>query len=166
MPEPEEKQVETTEEKPVEKQEDVVETTETKAEETAEYWRKRYENKQDEAARLHKKVEKFEADDIERKKAAMTEMEKLQAERDEALQKAKELETKQAQRDAAEKTGLPLVFANRLQGATPEELEADAKQLLESMPKSKGGKPLGGMAPVEAEQHTVTDADRRKFLFG
>ena len=39
-------------------------------------------------------------------------------------------------RETAEKVGLPLVFADRLKGETPEELEADAKQILEALPKT------------------------------
>jgi len=141
------------------------ETGDPKAEEAATDWKKKFENKSEEAARLHKKVEKFEAEENKRKKEAMTEQERLQAERDEALAKARELETKQAQRDAAEKIGLPLAFADRLKGGTPEELEADAKQLLESMPK-QGQKPLKGMTPAEAGTKGMTDEDFAKLLHG
>ena len=140
-------------------------TVEEKVEMSAEELARKLRNKEEEAARLHKKVEKFEQDEAERKKAAMSETERLQAELAEARKAAQELATKQAQRDAAEKIGLPLVFAERLKGATPEELEADAKKLLESMPKGKVAETKAA-APGAGESATVTDADRRKFLFG
>ena len=95
----------------------------------------------------------------------MSETERLQAELADAQRRADELATKQAQRDAAEKVGLPAVFAERIKGATPEEMEADAKLLLDNMPKAKQ-KPIGGMSPAEAEQKGLTDDDRRKFLYG
>jgi len=140
------------------------ETVEAAAEEeTAEYWKNKYQNKQDEAARLHKKVDKFETDAAERKKAEMSETERLQAELAEAQSKAKDLETRQAQNEAAVKVGLPLVFADRLKGETPEELEADAKALLASMPKQTA-KPIKGMAPGDGSPTEMTDAQRREFL--
>jgi hypothetical protein len=126
---------------------------------------KKLANKSDEAARLHKKVESYDRQEQERKKAQMTETERLQAERDEALQKATEFERKQHQRDAAEKVGLPLAFADRLKGATPEELESDAKALLESLPKAKRAS-APPSSPAEAQTKGVTDEDRRTFLFG
>ena len=149
MPEEEVKQVETTpqaEEQP----NPTTATVEEKVEMSAEELARKLRNKEDEA---------------ERKKAAMSETERLQAELAEARKAAQELATKQAQRDAAEKIGLPLVFAERLKGATPEELEADAKKLLESMPKGKVAETKAA-APGAGEAATVTDADRRKFLFG
>jgi hypothetical protein len=142
------------------------ETVETKVTESAEDLARRLRNKEEEAARLHKKVEKFEADEETRKKAAMSETERLQKERDEALQTAAELKTKQAQRDAAEKVGLPTAFADRIKGDTPEAMEADAKMLLENMPKApKKPGPTPASSPAEGGQAT-TDDERRKFLFG
>lgn len=142
------------------------ETVETKVAESAEDLARRLRNKEEEAARLHKKVEKFEADEQARKTAALTETERLQKERDEALKTANELKTKQAQRDAAEKVGLPSAFADRVKGDTPEAMEADAKMLLENMPKApKKPGPTPASSPAEGRQ-TASEDDRRKFLFG
>jgi hypothetical protein len=142
------------------------ETVETKVTESAEELARKLRNKQEEAERLHKKVEKFEADEAARKTAALTETERLQKERDEALQTAAELKTKQAQRDAAEKVGLPTAFADRIKGDTPEAMEADAKMLLENMPKApKKPGPTPASSPAEGTQ-AATDDERRKFLFG
>jgi hypothetical protein len=142
------------------------ETVETKVTESAEDLARRLRNKEEEAARLHKKVEKFEADEAERKKSAMTEKEQAEERAQKAEAKAKELETKQAQRDAAEKVGLPTAFADRVKGDTPEAMEADARMLLENMPKvPKKPGPTPASSPAEGTQAT-TDDERRKFLFG
>jgi hypothetical protein len=142
------------------------ETVETKVTESAEDLARRLRNKEEEAARLHKKVEKFEADEAERKKSAMTEKEQAEERAQKAEAKARELETKQAQRDAAEKVGLPTAFADRIKGDTPEAMEADARMLLENMPKApKKPGPTPASSPAEGGQAT-TDDERRKFLFG
>jgi hypothetical protein len=142
------------------------ETVEARVTESAEDLARRLRNKEEEAARLHKKVEKFEADEAERKKSAMTEKEQAEERAQKAEAKAKELETKQAQRDAAEKVGLPTAFADRIKGDTPEAMEADARMLLENMPKApKKPGPTPASSPAEGGQAT-TDDERRKFLFG
>lgn len=126
-------------------------------------------NKTEEADRLHKKIEKFELEAEEKRKAEMTEAQRLKEERDTFERQAKSLERAQRQRDAADKAGLPLMFAERLKGETPEELEADAKALLEAMPKAPAkqqGK-IGNNAPGEkAVAGELTDDERRAFLFG
>ena len=161
---PDEIKTETVEEKVIGS---TTETVEAKVTESAEELARRLQNKTEEAARLHKRIEKFEQEEADRKKAALTETERLQQDRDQALAKAKQLETKQAQRDVAEKVGLPSVFADRIKGATPEEMEADAKLLLENMPKApKKPGPGPSMTPESATPSQTTDADRKKFLFG
>jgi len=88
-----------------------------------------------ESAARRKKLEALEKAEAERKQAEMSEVEKLQAQLKEASDKAAKLERDANQRAAAEKAGLPIAFASRIQGETPEEMEADAKTLLEAMPK-------------------------------
>ncbi len=87
-----------------------------------------------EAAERRKKLDAYEKAEAERKQAEMTEVERANA-------KMKEYETKLAtlERDAlvrrvADETGLPAALASRLQGATEEELKADAAKLLELVP--------------------------------
>lgn len=82
-----------------------------------------------------KRVDELEAIEKQRKDAELSEVERLQKRLAEAETQAREFAKRQAQRDAAEKVGLPLTFAARLQGDSPEQLEADAKTLLEAMPK-------------------------------
>jgi len=74
-------------------------------------------------------------------KAAQAELESTQA-------RARALELAAMRRDVAAKTGLPAALAERLQGDTPEALEADAKIILAALPKpaapnlnSTGGAP-------------------------
>jgi hypothetical protein len=94
-----------------------------------------------------KAAEELSAAEQKRKEAEMTELQKLQAE----LEKTKgELKLKQLadmKRAAAEKVQLPMVFADRLQGETPEELEADAKKILEALPKAPKAPAIGATNP-------------------
>ena len=88
-----------------------------------------------EAASRRKRLEELEAQEAQRKEAAMTETEKATKRAAELEAKLKAYERTEAQRKVAEKVGLPAALATRLQGETPEELEADAKALLETLPK-------------------------------
>lgn len=150
------------EEKKVEAKTEMVEA---KVTESAEELAHKLRNKEDEAARLHKKLDKFEAEEEERKRAAMSETDKIKADLLAAQTKARELETKQAQRDIAEKVGLPSAFADRIKGETPEAMEADAKALLDAMPKGTR-KPVVHSSTPDGAAPGSTDEDRRKFLFG
>jgi len=134
---PDEKQVETTTTDVA--TETVVETPEVKGDEfdkaraMALIEKLRAENK--EAAKAKKRLEEFEQAEAKRKEAAMTETEKATKRAAELEAKLKAYERTEAQRKVAEKVGLPAALATRLQGETPEELEADAKALLETLPK-------------------------------
>lgn len=88
-----------------------------------------------EAASRRKKLEAYEAAEAKRKEAEMTELEKAQAKLAALEAKTKAYEFEKLQSAAASKVGLPAAYADRLRGETPEELEADAKLLLEAMPK-------------------------------
>jgi hypothetical protein len=71
------------------------------------------------------------------------------------------------QRKAAESAGLPAALATRLQGATPEELEADAKALAETLPKPQPKTPPTVPATNPGQANTgETDAQRRARLYG
>jgi hypothetical protein len=80
------------------------------------------------------KLAKYEQEAEEKRKASMTEVERLKAEKAEAEAKVKAVELSQLRRDAADKAGLPLEFADRLKGETPEELDADAAKVKELVP--------------------------------
>src|SRR3990167_18744 len=81
------------------------------------------------------------ADDLtaaeqKRKEAEMTATQKLQAELDKAKADLKAAQLNDMRRAVAAEVGLPLVFADRLQGETPEDLKTDAEKLLAALPKA------------------------------
>jgi len=126
-----------------------------------------------EIRRLKEENEQLAKAEEERKKAEMSEIEKLQAdyeaekaEREKLLneiaKRDAERERNKMQREAAQKVELPLEFADRLKGETPEDMEADAKKLLEAMPtkpkpRVTSTNPAGGAGGSGGE----TDAERR-----
>lgn len=120
-----------------------------------------------EAASRRKRLEELEAAERAKKDAEMSELEKLQKKYAEAESKAARLERSNAQRDIAAKVGLPAAFANRIQGETPEEMETDAKALLDAMPKPAPNKP-GPLSPTNPGGNAnqgETDAQRRARIF-
>jgi len=87
------------------------------------------------AKKLQEKLALYEQKEEERKKAELSEIDRLTLEKREAEQKLAELARKEQQREIAEKVKLPFALADRIKGETPEEMEADARQLFESLPK-------------------------------
>ena len=87
--------------------------------------------------------------------------EQTKAELEAAAQKAAALELAAMRREVADRLGVPAALVSRLQGDTPETLEADAKALMVALPKpgapninSTGGAlpPASGMSQVEIDQ--------------
>lgn len=76
-------------------------------------------------------AEPFVAKAKELEEASKTEAQKLAEAHKTAEERATAAESRLARLDACLKSGLDPKFAGRLQGATPEELEADAKELSE-----------------------------------
>lgn len=111
-----------------------------------------------------KELERFKAEEQKRKDADLTEAERLRKQLDDVTKAKTELEMSVMRRDVIAETGLPAVFADRLKGATKDELLADAKALKESLPQLKQqSQPVtnpGNASPNE------TDAQRRERLFG
>jgi exonuclease VII large subunit len=89
-----------------------------------------------EAQTLRSKLTKFEEAETERQNAQLSEVDKLKKQLAETVQAKTALERAALQRQAAEKIGLPSVFADRLKGETLEELEADAKAIQAALPKA------------------------------
>ena len=83
-----------------------------------------------------KQADELTAAEQKRKEAEMTELQKLTAQLEKANAELKQANLNELRRSTAAKVGLPMVFADRLKGETPEELEADAKQILEALPKT------------------------------
>jgi hypothetical protein len=120
-------------------------------------------NKTEEAERHFKKLSKFEEQEKLIKEAQLSDIEKANKKAAELEVKVKQLETNQLKLSIAAKIGLPESLALRLQGETPADIEADAKAILETLPKKPAAtgsptNPGGGSQPVE------TDAERRKRL--
>lgn len=119
----------------------------------------RAENK--EAAKAKKRLEEYERAEAARKEAEMTEAEKATKRAAELEAKLKAYERSDAQRKAAEKVGLPPALATRLMGETPEELEADAKALLDSLPKQEKKSP--GINVTQPSNATQGETDAQKL---
>ena len=104
------------------------------------------------------------ADDLtaaeqKRKEAEMTATQKLQAELDKAKADLKAAQLNDMRRAVAAEVGLPLVFADRLQGETPEDLKTDAEKLLAALPKAAPKPPnLGPTNPGSGASQGESDA--------
>lgn len=121
----------------------------------------RVENK--ELARKAKLADELQAKEKQKQDAELSEIERLRNEKAELEARVKANEAKEARRAAAEKTGLPAVFVDRLKGETPEELEADAQAILEAMPKPKAT--IAATNPPDAKKGETPEA-RRDRLYG
>jgi hypothetical protein len=119
-----------------------------------------------EAAERRKKLEAYEQDEAKRKEAEMTELEKYQKRTAELEATLKVKEYAELRLAAAEKVGLPKAFVNRLQGETPDELEADAKAIMDALPKPE--KPAPGINPTNPAAGTIkeTPEQAKARLFG
>lgn len=102
----------------------------------------------------------------ERKKAELSETDRLKAELAERDAKLKQLTIKTQQQEIAGKVGLPAEFAKRIQGETPEAMEADAKAMLDALPKGKAAPNVGATSPGEKAITGETEAERLKRLLG
>lgn len=117
-----------------------------------------------EAAARRKRLDELEAEEAKRKEAAMTETEKATKRAQELEAKLKQYERAEAQRKVAEKVGLPAALATRLQGETPEELEADAKVLLETLPKpTKPAPGINATNPANASNEDTFEQRHAKW---
>ena len=123
---------------------------------------RRAKNKADEADRHFKTLAKFEQEEAKRKEAEMTEIERANKHAQELEAKVRQLEISKLQHDIAAKVGLPAIYADRLKGETPEELEADAKLLLEAQPKQKAAPNTGATNPGDKAGSGDTFEDEHK----
>ena len=116
------------------------------------------------AKRDAKELEHFKAEEQKRKDADLSEAERLRKQLDDMTKAKTELEMSVMRRDVIAETGLPAAFADRLKGATKDELLADAKALKESLPQLKQqSQPVTN--PGNASMNE-TDAQKRERLFG
>ena len=81
------------------------------------------------------------AEELKAKQEWQTLAEQREKELKDAQSKLEKMQSDTLKRDIAAKIGLPDALALRLQGTTTEELEADAKTILETLPKAEKPKP-------------------------
>ena len=94
-------------------------------------------------------LEHYKKLEEERKQAEMTETDRLKAELDRMQSELKAKTARTMQIEVAAKLGLPAALSDRLKGETLEEMEEDAKAILEVMPKQKAAPNLGATNPGE-----------------
>jgi hypothetical protein len=121
-------------------------------------------NREEEAARVHAKLEKFEKEEQARKEAEMTEMEKIKLQAESAEKQLAEARKSLLKREVAAKVELPEILIDRLKGDSAEELEADAKKLLEELPKPKAT--ISTTNPGSNQSIQETREQQFKRLFG
>jgi hypothetical protein len=102
--------------------------------------------RKEEADRKKSEAEKKQSDEAKLKEQNEWKSlaEKKEIELAETQKKLKERETLDLKRTTAAKHGIPENLAARLIGTTPEEIEADAKALAETLPKANAQKPSPG----------------------
>lgn len=167
MGETDEKKVETTETKPEvkepEKKEPVKEPTLDELKAENERLKQHALNKEEEAARHFKKLEAFEKAEKDKKDAELSDLEREKKRAGELEAENKKIKLDLIKQQTATKLGIA-EFADRLIGETPEEIEADAKQLVEKLPKKPAT--TSPTNPGGDRQVAETDAERRKRLLG
>jgi hypothetical protein len=146
----------------IEKVEPVKEPTLDELKTELEQAKQHAKNKEEEAARHFKKLQTFEQAEQAKKDAELSELDKEKKARVALEAENKKIKLDLLKQSTASKLGLPEILANRLQGETPEEIEADAKQLLETLPKKTST--ASATNPGGDRQVTETDAERRKRL--
>lgn len=113
-----------------------------------------------------KEFEALKAEKTKRDEAEMTEFQKLQKQAAELANNNAKLAADILRRDVIAETGLPAVFASRLQGTTKEEMLADAEELKKALPTIQTKAPhLSPTNPANA-QVVETEAQKRERLFG
>lgn len=113
-----------------------------------------------------RQAEELSAAEQKRREAEMTELQKLQSAFEKAQAELKETKLRQLRQEIAIKVDLPLVFADRLHGETADELEADAKRILEALPKVPKPPPVNATNPGAGASHGETVEQQRARIYG
>ena len=108
-------------------------------------------------------LERYKKAEEERKQAEMSETDRLKAELERAQSELKAKTVRTMQIEVAAKLGLPAALSDRLHGETLEEMEEDAKAILEALPKQKAAPNTGATNPGEqaGSGDTFEDAHKR-----
>ena len=111
-------------------------------------------------------LERYRKAEEERKQAELSETDRLKAELERLQGELKAKAARTMQIEAAAKLGLPTALSDRLKGETPEEMEEDAKAILEMMPKQKAAPNTGTTNPGEQASKEETRAQKLTRLTG
>lgn len=120
-------------------------------------------NKDEEAKRVHNKLAKFEEEEKKRKEAELSEIEKANLRAEKAEKDAAELKLNLNRREIAAKLGLPEILIDRIKGETPEDMEADAKKLIDELPKPQKAN-ISTTNPSSGSQQGETKEQRMERL--
>ena len=112
-----------------------------------------------------KELETLRAEKQQREEAEMTESQRLQKQVEEFKAQNAQLQANIWRNAAATEANLPSIFAERIQGATLEEMQADAKKLAEALPKQKSMPTISPTNPANGNK-PETEAQARERLFG
>lgn len=113
-----------------------------------------------------KLAEELSQAEQQRKEAEMTELQKLQAKLEKAEAELQAARMAELRRQAAEEVELPLIFADRLRGETLEDLKADAKKIMEALPKVPKPPPVSPTAPGAGASQAETTEQQRARIYG
>jgi hypothetical protein len=116
-----------------------------------------------EAADRRKKLDDFEKAEQARKDAELSEVDRLKKEAETLRAQADAANRSVLQRDIAAEVGLPATFASRIVGADRDAMLADAKALLDAMPKQTAPQ-MSATNPGGGAAVTETDEQKRKRL--
>jgi hypothetical protein len=115
-----------------------------------------------------KELQELRAEKQKRSEAEMTELQRFQKQAEELQAQNAKLQSDLIRSKVIQEVNLPSIFADRLQGSNYEEMLADAKKILEVLPKqttTKTAPTLNATNPANG-QITETDAQMRERLFG
>ena len=116
-----------------------------------------------EAKRQLKELAELKAEKQKRVDAELSETDRLKKQADDLAAQNQKLLSDILRRDVVAETGLPAVFADRLKGATKEEMLADAAEIMKAIPQAKPTPKVSATNPANAE-NKMTDDERRAFL--
>lgn len=173
MPDEDTTKVETTEQpaEPVKPVEQPVKSSEPPANEPEEFDKDRAMNTiknlreiEKQAKKDAKELETLRAEKQQREEAEMTELEKANKQLADLQAKNAEMQANIWRNQAANEANLPPAFADRVKGATLEEMKADALKLAEALPKVKAP----AIQPTNPSNggHKENVAEMRERLFG
>jgi hypothetical protein len=111
-------------------------------------------------------LDRYKAEEEKRKQAEMSETERLKAELDRVQSELTAKTVRTMQIEVAAKLGLPAALSDRLKGETLEEMEEDAKAILEVLPKQKAAPNTGATNPGEQASKEETRAQKLTRLTG